>query len=295
MIHDNGSPQDQQDPPAPLLSKGGQYLLASTVFFTLMNSGVKYLGHIPVHQIVFCRAWISLVLCFVLIRYKRLPLWGNHKRYLMLRGLSGTAGLVLYFYTIHHMSLANAVAIQHLAPIFTIMLAGVLLKESANAKQWFYFFIAFTGVVMIRGFDESASLYDVTIGVLGALFSGIAYNFIRILKDHDHPLIVVFYFPLVTLPIVGPYSLLHWTPLTLSDWWVLFFIGITVTLAQICITKAYQLERAANIGHLNYLAPFYALLIGLFLFGEPPNPPALLGMGLIIFGVLMATRQKSDA
>ena len=274
----------------PKISPGIKYILLSTIFFALMNIGVKFLKHIPSAEIVFFRAFVTLIVGYILIRRKGLSPWGNNKKILLFRGIAGTIGLVLYFYTLQKMPLASAVTIQYLSPIFTILIAGFMLKETARPIQWLFFTISFAGVLLIKGFDMRISTVEMIIGVVAAICSGFAYNFIRKLKDYDDPLVVVFYFPLVTVPVVGIYTAFNWVMPGLWDWLILAMVGLATTIAQIFMTKAYQVDKAANISNYNYLGSIYALVLGYVIFDELIGIPALFGIGLIIFGVVMCSR-----
>jgi drug/metabolite transporter (DMT)-like permease len=272
------------------MSLGVRYILISTVFFAFMNIGVKYLDRIPAHEVVFFRALVSLVVCYAMVKRKGLNPWGNNKPILIARGLAGTGALTMYFYTLQNMPLATAVTVQYLSPIFTIIIAGFLLKETTRPIQWLFFLLSFGGILLIKGFDARVEPLYLTIGVLSAVCSGFAYNFIRMLKNDDDALVVVFYFPLVTVPLIGGYTLFHWVTPEPTEWLILIGIGLAVTVAQVYMTKAYQLERAANISNFNYLGTAYALVLGYFLFGEMIEPLALLGIAVIVIGVAMSTR-----
>ncbi|KAA3631324.1 MAG: DMT family transporter [Calditrichaeota bacterium] len=269
-------------------------MLIAGLFFTLMNVGVKYIHNIPAYEIVFFRALVSLVVCYIMLVQKKIHPWGNNKRDLIFRGIFGTAGLMMYFYTIHEMPLASAVTIQYLSPIFTIIIAGFMLKESPRPIQYLFFLVSFTGVVMIKGFDPRVSIADLVIGVSAAVCSGFAYNFIRKLKSTDDPLVVVLYFPLVTVPVIGIYTAFHWVTPNAIEWMILIAIGLATTVAQIYMTKAYQLEKASNVSNFNYLGSVYAVLIGYFFFGEYIGLLALLGIVLIIVGVLLSSRFRTQ-
>lgn len=273
-----------------ILTPGVRYILLSTLFFAIMNVGVKYLDHIPAHEVVFFRAWVSLVMGYILVKRAGLNPWGNNKKLLIARGLAGTAALTMYFYTLQEMPLASAVTIQYLSPIFTIIIASFMLKEHTRPIQWLFFVVSFAGVVMIKGFDARITPLELTLGILAAMSSALAYNFVRKLKDTDHPLVVVFYFPLVTVPIIGPYTVTHWVAPSWTDWIILLAIGVAVTIAQIFMTKGYQAERASNVSNFNYLGSVYALLIGWFFFAESIPWLGLAGIVLIIFGVIMSSR-----
>ncbi|MEZ5357576.1 MAG: DMT family transporter [Candidatus Zixiibacteriota bacterium] len=277
-----------------IFTPGVRSIMLATLFFAFMNTGVKFIGRIPSHEIVFVRAVVTLIVGYILVRKAGLDPRGNNKPVLLLRGLTGTVAMVLYFYTVQHMPLASAVTIQYLSPIFTVIIAGLLLKEPPRPIQWLFFLISFGGVLMVKGFDPRVSVLDLTLGIFAAVFSAMAYNFIRKLKNSDHHYVIVFYFSLITVPFVGAYCLYDWVTPTLFEWAVMIGIGLAVTIAQIYMTRGYQLEKAANISNYNYLGTLYALIIGYFLFDEMFGIPAFVGIGLIIFGVLMSSRYRQS-
>jgi drug/metabolite transporter (DMT)-like permease len=125
------------------------------------------------------------------------------------------------------------------------------------------------------------------LGVLSAMFSGLAYNAVRKLKDSDHPLVVVFYFPLVALPVSAIACYFNWMMPLGIDWLWLMLIGVFTQIAQVNLTYALQNERMASISGLNYLGIVYALLFGYFLFGESYNWIVLIGIFLVLTGVLL--------
>ena len=100
-------------------------------------------------------------------------------------------------YNTYHRSLL------HYLPLF-------FSKKKMKLKQWIYFAIAFGGVALLKGFDERVSLSFMLVGIISAMFSGMAYTCIRQLKETDHPLVVVFYFPLLATPIMGVLSYFQW-------------------------------------------------------------------------------------
>lgn len=277
----------------PVLSPGVLPMLWAVLCFALMNVGVKWVPRLPVHEVVFFRALTTLVIGYLALRRRRIHPWGRHKPLLLARGAFGTAALLLYFYTLQTMPLASAVTVQHLSPIFTILLAGPLLAEPPRPVQGLYFLIAFAGVVLVKGFDPRVTLLELSLGIAAAALSATAYTLVRKLKATDHPLVVVFYFPLVTVPLVGPYTALNWVSPTAVEWAALLFVGLSTTAAQIGLTVAYQRDRAANISSLNYLGVPLALGLGWALFNETIPGLGLLGVGLIVGGVLLATRAGS--
>uniref|UniRef100_UPI00188E19EC DMT family transporter n=1 Tax=Pararhodonellum marinum TaxID=2755358 RepID=UPI00188E19EC len=153
-------------------------MLIAGVFFALMNVSVKYLPHIPAIEIILFRSIISFVISFLILKKQKVPVLGNNKPLLILRGVVGSIGLITFFYTLQKIPLASAVTIQYLSPIFTSILGIFIVKEKIKPIQFFYFAMAFAGVLVIEGFDPRIDLWFLFVGILSALFSGLAYNII---------------------------------------------------------------------------------------------------------------------
>jgi drug/metabolite transporter (DMT)-like permease len=272
------------------LTPGQRHMVLATLLFSLMGALVKHLRHIPAHEVVSFRAAVSLAVCWHLLRRRSIRPWGNNRRLLLARGVAGTAALLLFFHTLQHMPLASAATVQYLSPIFTVFLSGFLLREAAPARQWLWFGLCLAGVCLIKGFDPRVGGFDLSLGVAAAACSALAYNLVRHLRATDDPLVVVFYFPLVTLPVIGPYTLAHWVPPRGMDWVWLVGVGLLTQAAQMHLTRAYHLEKASNISHFTYLGSLCALVFGYLLFGETVPLLSLAGIGLVVLGVLQATR-----
>jgi drug/metabolite transporter (DMT)-like permease len=271
------------------LTAGQRAMLLATTLLSLMGVLVKHLRHLPVHEVVTFRAGVSLVLCWIMLRQRRQSPWGRRRGLLLARGAAGTAALLLYFHTLQAMPLASAVTVQYLSPLFTILLAGVVLREGATRQQWACFVLCFAGVALLKGFDTRVSAVDLSIGVGAALCSAAAYTLVRQLKGSDSPLVVVFYFPLVTLPVIGSYTALHWVPPAGWDWLWLISVGVLTQGGQLYLTRAYHLERATNVSQFSYLGSLYALAFGYVFFGEAVPLLSLAGIALVVAGVFLAT------
>lgn len=270
------------------MSDGIKYMLISTLFFSLMNICVKFLAHIPVYEIATFRSLGIVIFSFGLIRYSGISFKVNHKRFLALRSIFGTMAMLMYFYTLQNIPLATAVTLQYLSPIFASIIAVFLLKEIPDFLQWCFFGLSFAGVLLIKGFDARISIFFLCMGIGSALGSGFAYNYIRKLKTHDHPVIIVFYFALISLTILSPMTVIYWKPLTTQDCLVLFFLAICTQLAQINMTKAYQAEAIAIVSSFRYVGILFALALGFILFNESVPLMAFIGMVLVLSGVILA-------
>lgn len=263
-------------------------MFLSTLSFSLANVCVKQVSHLPVMEVVFFRCLLGVTFCFYGLRKANADWRGSNRKLLLLRGLFGTTALYFFFMTLQNIPLASAMTIQYLSPIFTTIIAIFLLKEKVEIPQWFFYAIAFSGVLFIEQFDTRVSLFYLIIGIISAFGSGMAYNLVRSLREREHPLTVVLHFQLTGL-IAGFFLMFFdWKMPQGLDWLYLFLIGVTSQLGQIFLTNALQKEKAASVAIVNYSGLIYGLLIGWFVFGESQGLESIAGMLLVVFGVILS-------
>jgi drug/metabolite transporter (DMT)-like permease len=271
-----------------LLTAGVRSMFLSTLAFALANVFVKQVSHIPAMEVVFFRCALATAICFAGLYRANADWKGSNRKMLLLRGLFGTSALYFFFLTLQNIPLASAMTIQYLSPIFTSIIAIFVLNEGVKRLQWLFYAIAFSGVLLIEQFDSRVSILYLTLGIISAFCSGVAYNLVRSLRGKEHPLTVVLHFQLVGA-VLGLFSLFfEWrTPVGL-DWLYLVLIGIFSQLGQIFLTDALQRERVAGVAIVNYTGLVYALLIGSLVFQEPQTAESMSGMLLVVFGVLLS-------
>ena len=262
-------------------------MIFAVFFFSLMNVGVKMLRHIPAAEIVFFRSIISFFISITILKHAKVNIFGNNKKILIARGLAGAVALILYFQMIQEIPLASAYVILFLAPIFTTILGIFIVKEKVHPLQWVFSGIAFTGILMVQGFDNRVPLYHLFLGIGASIASGLAYNFIRVLKDSEHPLVIIFYFPLVTAPITGLISYFNWKTPSGMDWVYLLSVGVLTQIAQYFMTKSYQMEELSKVASIRYLGIVYAISFGYVFFDESYSIVIYLGMMLVLVGVFL--------
>jgi drug/metabolite transporter (DMT)-like permease len=276
-------------PRTRLISSGAAHMLLATFAFAVMNVFVKQLDRIPAMEIVFFRCLVSGLICFAGIARAGVDWKGNNNALLIARGSSGTLALFLFFVTVQNIPLATAVTVAYLSPIFTTLIGVFFLREHVRVPQWFFYAIAFAGVLVIEGFDASVPTLFVLTGVGSAIFSAVAYNLVRRLKEQEHPLVVVLNFQLVGIAAGFVFTLFNWVPPAGAwEWFSLLMCGLLTQVGQTYLTKALQAERVATVAILNYTGLVYALLFGVIIFGERYPVQTLLGMALVVLGVLLS-------
>lgn len=267
-------------------------MMLSALLSTLVGLGVKLLKHISNLEINFFKALVGMLICYGVSRYKQPSIWGSNHRLLLVRGITGAVGIILFFITLQYLPLAIANLIQGTTPIFTTILGFFMLKQPIGVKQGLCFAMAMAGLVLINGFDTAVAPSYVFIGLMGALAMGIANILNSMLKGKEGPIVIVFYMSLFTVLGTGGSLLYDFTMLQLQDVLILVAIGILALLADFLAIQAYQLAAVAPVSTVAYLGVPYSLALGFIFLRETYSWISLLGMGLVLLGALLSLLYK---
>jgi drug/metabolite transporter (DMT)-like permease len=285
------------------ISEGLRAMIASAFFFSIMSLLVKIGGQtMPSQMLVLARAAVALALSWAELRARGLPMRGNNPRALILRGVLGFGGLTCFYWSVTHMDLSDAITIQHLNPLLATLFAGLFLKERVTPRVLAAIFTSLIGVSLIARpaflFGADSSRIDPTvllIALAAVVMSAAAYTTIRSLKGREHPLVIVFYFPLIATPLSIPPALLVWRWPLWWEWLILLGIGVTTQLAQVLMTRGLMCEPAGRALSMNYLQIVFAFGWGILLLHERPDLWALGGTALIVASALGVLLTKDQA
>lgn len=269
-------------------------MVLSTFAFAIVNTIIKFMDQYSEFQLVFFRSVSSLIITAVQLKLLRVNPWGVNRPVLILRGLSGVIALLMMFVLIKNVALGTAVMLQYLSPVFTAIIAVFLLKEKVRIKQWLYLLLCVAGIGVLKWDNGDLTLQMLLLGLGAAALSGLAYNCVRICKDTDHPLVAVFYFPLVGTPVALCLTFLFsdWITPSLSDFGLVVLLGVCTQVAQVSMTKALQSDKAANVTVFKYLGVVHAFLIGWLFFGESISEISLIGIGVVLTGIILFSNSK---
>lgn len=284
------------------LSPGMRYMVAGAFFFSVMSLAVKIAGQrLPSQQVVLIRGALNVLFTYVMLRRAGIYLWGSRPLVLVLRGLLGFAALSCFFYGVLHLPLADATVLQYTNPVWTGLLAAWLLGERMRPIEVGLIAASLAGVLLIArpGFlfgsgEARLDLTAVGIALLGAFFSACAYVTIRQLGRTEEPLVIVFYFTLVTVPAAVP-GVIAAGPVLPTGWeWVaLLAVGVTAQAGQVYLTRGLQLEPAGRATAIGYLQVVFAALWGALFFAEFPDGWALAGAAVILASTLTLARRRT--
>ena len=276
-------------------SKGLAYMAVASFFFATMGLFVKLCAGIPTVQIVFFRGVVAMFFCLIHLRIKGVSPWGNNKKMLIARGLFGTTALFFYFHTLGHIPFANAATIQQLAPLFTTFLCALFIGEKFFKTQILFFAISLIGIIFIRGFETEGVSLPYLWGLISSFTAACAYTVIRKLGSSEDPMVIIFYFPLVIIPVSLPFNIIYWVEPSWTQYLYLILVGVSVQLAQYFMTRSYQLAEAGIVSIVNYLGVVWAVILGIVFFKENLEFSTALGIVLVMLGIIGNAWRKSRA
>lgn len=266
-------------------NKGILLLLASAFGFSLMTAFVKLSGDVPTLQKTIFRNGVSMIIAFFFVINFKERLFGKreNQRLLLLRSALGALGIVLFFYAIDHLVLADADMLNKMSPFFTIVFAAIFLKEHVKPFQWYSILLAFLGTLFIIKPSFSLDIVPYAAGILSAVFAGGAYTVLRALGGREKFYTVVFYFSAFTTVILLPFVLVAYEPMTVQQTVYLLSAGVFATVGQFGITLAYKFAPAKEISVFNYFTVVFSAILGFVLLGQIPDVYSIIGY-IIIFG-----------
>ncbi len=268
------------------------WMLVAALGFAIMGVLVKIgATKFSSAELVFYRSIFGLIVIYAYIFAKKLPLKTPVFTKQMSRGLVGFVSLVLFFYAIAHLPLATAITLNYTSPLFLALLMPFLLQERPKNTLFIAVILGFVGVVLllkptVTGKDALAGALGLASGIGAAL----AYVQVKQLGNVNEPdWRTVFYFTLISTIGAGGWMLLqHFTRVIWQDLPLLLGLGVSATIAQLAMTRAYRTGNTLTVASLAYVTVILASLFGVLLWQEQLSASEWLAIGLIILSGIIS-------
>lgn len=267
------------------LPKGIFFIVLSAFAFSLMSLCVRKSGELPFMQKALFRNSVATVAAFcVLLKNKSFRIEKGNLPALLMRSVTGTLGLVLNFYAIDHMNVADASILNKLAPFFAMIFSAIIIKEKPSGWDWALVGVAFIGAVFVaKPTGEITDVIPALAGVLGGLGAGIAYAYVRLLsKKGQSAEMTVFFFSAFSVLFVLPFALMNFQPMELGQVLWLLGAGAAASVAQFSLTVAYKYAPAKDISVYDYSQVLFTAIWGMAFLSEFPDGWSLFGYAIII-------------
>lgn len=273
----------------------------------MMSALVKELTvRYPVGEVVFCRAFFALIPLVIWLSWRgefpsaiRTNNFVGHLR----RSGVGTTGMFLGFIALSVLPLTDAVAIGYAAPLITVVLAALVLKETIRIYRWSAAVLGLAGVLVMLaphlGVGSSATqaaagaAMGALAAILGACCSAWATIEIRRLTATETTGAIVFYFMAFT-SLAGLTTMFFQAAMPdARDAALLVLMGILGGIGQILMTQSFRYADASLIAPFEYTSMIWAVLLGWFLFSQFPSAWVVVGASIVsVSGIFVIWRER---
>jgi drug/metabolite transporter (DMT)-like permease len=292
------------------MDRGILFMLLASLSFAAMGGFAKVVSQVlPPVEVTFFRNIFGVVLVGLAIYKVPLKQKGGKPFLLLFRGSIGFAALLAYFYIMAHIPLGTAVTYNKTSPIFVAIFAYLFLNEKLHRSALLAIVIGFVGILLVAQPEGGTfTKYDI-LGIFSGIGAALAYTSIRELRAYYDTRAIVMSF--MGVGTIAPLFLMLATPyVTVSeefDWMFAEFVmpqgiewayvtavGVSATISQLLMTKAYELTKAGIVGTISYTNIVFAVIIGVML-GDPiPDFWTVLGIILVIMSGLLVALPKGN-
>lgn len=293
----SSSPSSPQRESAPEESEGSKrcpglglfYAFLSTVFFSIIALLVKTIEGLHAIQISGIRCFFQMLFVAPLLIYHKTGFLGPRDKrvYLVLRGLLGSNAMILLFYAVQQMPLADATVIMFSNPVFTSVLAWIFLKEKCTIWDCVFTVFTITGVILIArppfifgkhlsGIESNYSnhIKGAVAAFAGAIGAACTIVILRKIGKSVHYYLSVWYYAvigliecIITVSILGEWKI----PSCGRDRWMLMLIAVLGIAGQTFLTKALQIEKAGPVALMRTVDVVLAFIFQFIFFNRTPT------------------------
>ena len=200
----------------------------------------------------------------------------------------GLGAMGLNFLAFILLPLAEATTIGFSVPIFSVVLAALVLDEPTGKWRWSAVAAGFAGVLLIvQPGSGNVPLLGASVALVAALMTASVTVVIRRLGATERAATTVFWFAVSSLVPLGLAMVIFGRPHDPLTWMMLAGLALAGGLAQLTLTGALRLAPVALVMPMDYTSLLWALLLGSWIFGEVPTPWIWIGAPIIIVSGLV--------
>lgn len=216
------------------------------------------------------------------------------------RAATGLFGMLFTYGAVLLLPLAEATTLGFTAPVFAVLIAMILFRETIGPYRWAAVVMGFAGVLVVMqpgsGAHEGVTLTGVAVGLMAPLMVSFISFQIQDLNQTENPWSIVFWFAALSAPVAAlglPFVI---TGHDAQTWGIILAMSLMGVLAQILLTTSLRFGSAAVILLMDYTALLWASFYSWLVFGRAAPASLWLGAPLIIAaGLLIAWRERQLA
>ncbi len=258
--------------------------ISATLFGSFMGAGVKLLSD-DLHPIIICfyRCLMGLIIITPFVaRNNFRALQTDNMRLQIFRALINIISMICWFSAIGMMHFEKATALGFTTPLFTTVLAVLILGEVIRFHRTAALLLGFIGILIIIRPGYVPFEFGTILMLIASFSFSFVLIFVKKLSATDSSLTIIFYHLLYMTPVFFILSLFYWQTITLNQIIIFSLMGASGLLSHWCLAQAFKMSDTTFVMPLQFTKLIWASLIGLFIFAEQPDIWTWIG-GIIIF------------
>ncbi len=276
---------------------GAFWMVVTGLNFVAVTAIVKHVGDdVPAAQAAFLRYILGLVFLLPMIRpILAAHLTGRQVKLFVLRGGAHTLAVILWFFAMARIPIADVTAMNYLSPVYVTLGAALVLGERLPPRRLAAVILALIGAVIILrpGFREVDMGHIAMLGT--ALLFAVGYLTAKQLSGEVSAAVVVGMLSITVTIGLAPFAYAVWVPVSWSDLGWLFGVACFATAGHYSMTLAFAAAPLTVTQPVTFLQLIWAVLLGYFVFGEGIDGWVVLGGAVILGSVSFITWREAVA
>lgn len=271
------------------------WMLITGIFFILVTALVKYMGpRLPAAEAAFLRYALGLVFLLPALGSLRATRLSTRQWSLFgLRGICHALGVILWFFAMTRIPIAEVTAMNYLAPIYVTLGAAIFLGERLALRRIIAVILGLAGAVIILrpGFRE-VSIGHLAMLAAAIVFAG-SYLLAKLLADQVRPAVVVAMLSIFVTLGLAPFALPVWITPTWHELLILFAVAVFATSGHYTMTLAFAAAPVTVTQPITFLQLVWATALGALVFAEPVDIWVIIGGFVILSSVTFITWREA--
>ena len=269
--------------------------IGATLFGSFMGAGVKFLSD-DLHPIIICfyRCLMGLIIITPFVaRNNFQALQTNNMRLQIFRALFNIISMICWFSAIGMMHFEKATALGFTTPLFTTVLAVLILGEVIRFHRIAALLLGFIGILIIIRPGYMPFEFGTILMLIASFSFSFVLIFVKKLSATDSSLTIIFYHLLYMTPAFFILALFYWENINLNQLIIFVLMGTSGLLSHWCLAQAFKLSDTTFVMPLQFTKLIWASLIGLFIFAEQPDIWTWVGGVVIFISVVYITYREA--
>ena len=269
--------------------------IGATFFGSFMGACVKLLSD-DLHPVIICfyRCLMGLIIITpFIIKNNFQALQTDNMRLQILRALINIISMICWFTAIGMMHLEKATALGFTTPLFTTVLAVIVLGEVIRFHRTAALLLGFIGILIIIRPGYMPFEFGTILMLIASFSFSFVLIFVKKLSATDSSLTIIFYHLLYMTPAFFILSLFYWQSINYNQLVIFSLMGASGLLSHWCLAQAFKMSDTTFVMPLQFTKLIWASLIGLFIFAEQPDIWTWIGGVIIFISVVYITYREA--